>query len=92
MINEMSCDACILSIILCRKMNEYSETLKVSRIQVGMCAQRIFKSVCASTQSGQSLLCPSEQLLGPRIPIKCIANTNQTAHMRRMIRVFSDCT
>ena len=39
-------------------------------VHVGMCAHQRLKSVCASTQSDQSLSLPPEETLDPCLPIK----------------------
>ena len=57
--------------------------------QNGMCAQRRRRSAWASTQSDQSLPCPHEESLGPQLPIKRTAKTDQTGRMPRLIRVFA---
>ena len=40
-----------------------------------LCAQRRLRSAWASAQSDQSLLCPHEESLGPKLPKKCTAKT-----------------
>ena len=45
------------------------------KVQVGMCVQRIFKSICASAQSDQSLSFPLEGTLDPWLSIECPSKT-----------------
>ena len=40
-----------------------------------LCAQRRLRSAWASVQSDQSLRCPHEETLGPRLLIECAAKT-----------------
>ena len=40
-----------------------------------LCAQRRLRSAWACAQSDQSLRCPHEESLGPKLPIKCTAKT-----------------
>ena len=40
------------------------------KVQVGMCIQRRFKSVCPYIQSGQSLSFPPDEALNPWLPIE----------------------
>ena len=40
-----------------------------------MCAQRRLISALASAQSDQSLCCPHEKSLGPKLPVECTAKT-----------------
>ena len=54
-----------------------------------MCVQQIFSSAWASTQSYQSLRCPPEEGLGPKLPLKRAAKTDQTGRMPRLILVFA---
>ena len=60
--------------------------------QTGMCSQRRLRSAWASAQSDQSLHCPHEESLGPQLPIKCTAKTDQTGRMPRLIWVFAGRT
>ena len=41
--------------------------------QNDLCAQQRLRSAWASAQSDQSLRCPSEESLGPKLPIMCTA-------------------
>ena len=43
--------------------------------QNDMCTQRRLRSAWASTQSAQSLRCPHEDTLSPKLPIECTAKT-----------------
>ena len=56
------------------------------KIQVGMCMQPRFKSVCTSAQADQNLSFLPEERVGPlatlRVPIK---DSDQTAWMCRLI-------
>ena len=45
------------------------------KVQVSMCGQRKFKSVCASTQSDQSLNFTHEETLDTWLPIERPTNT-----------------
>ena len=45
------------------------------KVQVGMCIQRKFKSVCASTQANQSLPFQHEETLNPWLSIECPSKT-----------------
>ena len=57
--------------------------------QNGMCAQRRLRSALASAQSDQSLHCPLEESLGPWLPIKRTAKSDQTRRMPKLIWVFA---
>ena len=48
--------------------------------QNGMCAQRRLRSA----QADQSLRCPHEESLGPKLPIERTAKTDQTGRMPRL--------
>ena len=50
-----------------------------------MCAQRRLRSAWASAQSDQSLPCVHEESLGPKLPLKSTAKTDQTGWMTRLI-------
>ena len=49
-----------------------------------MCIQPRFKSVCASTQSDQSLSFLSDEMMDPWLPIE---DSDQSVHMHRLIGV-----
>ena len=53
-----------------------------------VCTQRRLRSAWASTQSEQSLRCPLEETLGPKLPIERTAKTDQTG----LISVFTGCS
>ena len=44
-----------------------------------------------STQSDQSLRCPHEETLGPKLPIEC-EDSDQIGRMAMLIRVFAGST
>ena len=51
------------------------ETTSWQNQQSGICAQRRLRSTWTSTQSDQSLRCPPEESLGPKLPITRTAKT-----------------
>ena len=53
--------------------------------QNDLCAQQTFISAWASTQSDQSLRCPHEETLGPKLPIERTVKTDQTGQMPGLI-------
>ena len=62
------------------------------KVQVGMCPQQRFKSVCASAQSDQSLSFPLEDMLDYWLPIEHPSKTDQAARMWRLIWIFDGGT
>ena len=60
--------------------------------QNGMCTQRRLRSAWASAHLDQSLRCPHEESLGPKLPIECTAKTDQIGQTSRLIWVFAGCT
>ena len=60
-------------------VHEYSAGIQ-HKVQVGMCVQWRFKSVCASKQSEQSLTFPHEETLDPSLPIKRQSKTQIRLH------------
>ena len=62
-------------------------------MQDGVCVQQHLKSVSTSAQSDQSLSFPPEEALGTRLLTeRPIEDSDQTARMRRLIRVFDERT
>ena len=58
-----------------------------------MCAERRFKSACASAQFDQSPCCPHEEFLHPfAIQNAPSEDSDQTAHLRSLIWIFAGCT
>ena len=49
-----------------------------------LCAQQRLRSAWASAQSDQSLRCPHETTLGPKLSSECTVKTDQTGWMCRL--------
>ena len=57
-----------------------------------ICAQRRLNSVCASAQSHHNLRCPHEETIALVIQNAPSEDSDQTARMRRLIRIFTGRT
>ena len=58
-----------------RLIHEQSVTGIQYKVEDGMCVQRIFKSVCASSQFDQSHSFTSDETLDPWLPIERLLKT-----------------
>ena len=80
-------------------MHQQQWTTARQNQQNDLCSQRWLISAWAfakpawlSAQSDQSLLCPPEERLGPKLPIKSTAKTDHAGQMPSLIGVFAGHT
>ena len=75
------------------EMTKIIERSTRENIPFDMCAQRILKSACASAQSDQSFRCPHKETLYPWLSKNAHSeDSDQTAGMRSLNRIFAGCT
>ena len=65
----------ILQIQICYQYQLFIWAASWQNQQNGLCTQRRLRSACSSAQSDQSLRCPHEESLGPKLPIERTAKT-----------------